>query len=101
MGQNSLQDMSSKTMKKINKYSKIVSAPQDETTTLQPYIDLILGALGHPEAYVTDESTIWDFMPLEEDKDQRLFEISGLLGLDVTTKDYLVDIARKLKDREQ
>ena len=46
--------------------AKIVFAPQDEVEQLQPQINALLAILGHPEAWVSDESGLIDFFsPLE------------------------------------
>jgi len=69
-------------------------APQEKVNALDKYVDRILEVLGHPEALVTDESTIWDFLALEP---ERLKEISEKLGVKVETGDYLIDVAASMK----
>lgn len=51
--------------------------------------------LGHPEALVTDLSTIGDF---GLDDDER-FAASDRLGVALSDDDYLYEIARRLRDR--
>jgi hypothetical protein len=40
--------------------------PQDKVNEYAKEVALILEAIGHPEALVTDESTFWDFMVFED-----------------------------------
>ena len=78
---------------------KIELAPQDEVELLEPYVDKILEALGHPEALVTDESDIGDFLCfcVEEEATKELKEASIKLGMSLNRKDTIVSIARRLK----
>jgi hypothetical protein len=78
------------------KGKQIVLAPQDKVEELSHYIALILEAIGHSEALVTDESTIYDFS-LEQDEMERAIEE---LEMEFTTDDYLIDIAEKMHNRD-
>jgi len=62
---------------------------------LESYVELVLNALGHPEALVMDLSTIGDF---GLDDDER-FAASDRLGVALSDDDYLYEIARRLRDR--
>ena len=80
-------------------------ADQDLTQEFAPEIHLILVALGHPEAFVTDLSSVSDFTCVFDSKDERLADAQRRLGLiskkygfDITTSDLLVDIARKMRE---
>ena len=79
---------------------RVIISGQDEVEQLQLEIEQILDVLGHPEALVTDRSSICDF-PLNEpcallgvDPDAPSFaKLSERLGTDVHHADLLVDIA--------
>ena len=90
-------------------------ASQDRISELWPYVQRVLEALGHPEAWVSDESTVGDFLEWvgtgEFDEDGiELAELAGegevledlhaRLGLEeIEANDYIWEIARRLKDR--
>ena len=40
------------------------SAPQIATTELQKFVDRVTEALGHPDAFVTDESIVGDLLEI-------------------------------------
>lgn len=63
--------------------------------TLEPYVELVLNALDHPEDLVTDLSTIGDF-GLDDDE---LSAASDRLGVALSDDDYLYEIARRLRDK--
>jgi hypothetical protein len=90
-------------------------APSDQVESLRPYVNRVLEAVGYPAALVTDESMIGDFTVgrqrdaeaegLSDDEIDRLLDreialIGERLGLEVTGRDYVVDIARRLKKLE-
>ena len=80
---------------------KFESAAQDNVDKLQPYVDRILEALGHPEAFVTDESIVGDFINVFSSKEERYVvaaQLSSKLGLVIETKDYIYKIAERLRD---
>jgi len=80
---------------------KFESAAQDNVGKLQPYVDRILEALGHPEAFVTDESIVGDFINVFSSKEERyvvVAQLSSKLGLVIETKDYIYKIAERLRD---
>ena len=86
---------------------------------LEPYVDRVLDVLGHPEAMVSDESRVSDFLDwtawateawgprgrisLQPDpaakarNDERLRKMAEALRIPVGERDYIVDVARKLK----
>lgn len=70
----------------------ITSAPQDRITRLEAQVDKILIALGHREAWVTDESMINDF-DIEE---HELEKLSADLGVKVSLDDYIADVAERM-----
>jgi len=84
---------------------QIEHAPQDDIEKFSEEIHIILVALGHPEAFVTDLSSVSDFTCVFDSKDERLADAQRRLGLiskkygfDITTSDLLVDIARKMRE---
>lgn len=77
--------------------TKIVSAPQDKIKKLHYWIGQVLYALGHSEAYVTDESMVWDF--IMKDK-ERAKEISDQLGIPIKSNDLIYEVAERLRDKE-
>lgn len=62
--------------------------------TLESYVEVMFSACGHPEALVTDLSTIGDF-GLEDDEGGTA---SSKLGLMLSDADYMYEIARRLRD---
>jgi len=74
---------------------RIELAAQDRVAELEPEIDRVLEALGHPEALVTDLSMFSDFGFTDAEAD----EVSATLGIAVSRRDYLVDAAQRLKDK--
>lgn len=63
---------------------------------LESYVELVLNALGHSEALVTDLSTIGDF-GLDDDE---CSAASDRLGVVLSDDDYVYEIARGLRDQE-
>ena len=62
---------------------------------LESYVELVVSVLGHPEALVTDLSTIGDF---GLDDDERSVA-SDRLGLALSDDDYVYEIARRFRDQ--
>lgn len=61
---------------------------------------MVLVALGHPEALVTDESTVYDFFNVSSTKaGDKIFEnkLSKVLEMTVVGQSKIIDIARQLK----
>ena len=97
------------------KEGSIVSAPRDDVEALEPYIDRILEALGHPEAYVTDESWVSDFMPMTAltprgtaqtpeqaaERERFVSELAQKLGVEpMAPQTPIVELAKRLRARE-
>lgn len=72
----------------------IVFASTLNIERLQPYVDRVLEAVGHPEALVTDKSMIADF-PIEDDE---LPELSEKLGVEVKQDSYIWKLAEDLSN---
>jgi hypothetical protein len=71
-------------------------AAQDAILALWPQVDRVLQALGHPEAWVGDETTVDDFGPSEA----FLRNLSLALGFQVERGDHLYALAFRLKARD-
>jgi|GEM_PF-1237014 len=74
---------------------RIELAPTVLVDTLEPYVELVLNALDHPEALVTDLSTIGDF---GLDVDERS-AASVTLGEALSDADYIYEVAQRLRDQ--
>jgi hypothetical protein len=72
-------------------------APANRVRQYRSEIDRILAALGHPEAFVTDESRLRDFPLREDDDGPSLTELRIDLGVRVRRDDRLVDIAQRMR----
>lgn len=62
---------------------------------LESYVELVLNALKHPEALVTDLSTVGDF---GLDDDER-HTASAELGLALSDDDNIYEVARRFRDQ--
>jgi len=81
---------------------KIVPADRDNVLLLSPYIMKVLEALGHPEAWVSDLSTVWDFSPGDTKGDSEFIARASVkLGFTINNKDYIIDLAQRLKMMDQ
>lgn len=85
-------------IKELASAGKIEFSPSDGIEALQDHVDVILRATGHPRAWVSDRSCIGDFRPEGDSKESFEFTISDRLGMIVTCGDYIVDVARRLKN---
>jgi hypothetical protein len=86
------------------KSGKFEMAPQVRIEALDFYVQKILDALGHPEALVSDESQINDFSDWgasKENRDAWALELSDKLGLPVERKEFIPDVALKLKRKTE
>ena len=106
----------------------IVQAETDKVEALEIYIDQILKAIGHPEAFVTDRTIIGDFLesesevyfkradpesewkevkvPIEEltevkRKNQDLIlQLIEILQVPISRNDLIIDVAKRIKDKK-
>jgi cupin superfamily acireductone dioxygenase involved in methionine salvage len=76
--------------------AKFISAPTKKVEKYRKEIDIILEQLGHSEAYVTDESTIWDFSC----SPKKINRVSKQLGFKIKDSMFLVEIAEKIKQKK-
>jgi len=83
------------------------NVPQDRVK-LEPFINRVLEAIGKPEAFATDESTVEHFMfgvRINESGKEEVFkkgkefidEVSDKLGVDVAEGDYIWEVAERLR----
>lgn len=82
---------------------KITLAKQTEVKKLPVAIDHILTILGCPEALVTDESYVTDFMNIFSSKEQKVKNLKKLgkkLGVEVGINDTLIDVAKRWSKNE-
>lgn len=70
----------------------VVAGDQTRVRRFADALDRILAALGHPEAFVTDASSVGDFSL----DDEALHEAAVELGVELRHGDLLVDVAEKL-----
>jgi hypothetical protein len=74
-------------------------APQVRVRTYTREVGEILAALGHPEALVTDETTLGDFFGAFAEDDEAAVvaaTLARLLGRGVAPEDVLADLAEAL-----
>jgi hypothetical protein len=77
----------------VNRGSSILS--------LIPYVKKVLKALGHSKMWVSDSSTVWDFSPNDTRKNSEYIAKASIkLGFIVNNKDYIIDLAMRLKEKE-
>lgn len=70
---------------------------------MEPYVEQVLAAVGHPEAFVTDESTLGDFMSAcdAEEKHQWLQRVAKLLDLgSVSPSEHIWQVAKRVMQGE-
>lgn len=79
---------------------KIVWPANNRVRELRPWIDEILKALGYPGAMVSDHSEIGDFFitGLRAHRENDLDILRGALGVDVSFRDFVVDVAERLRE---
>jgi len=87
-------------LEKLEKIKKFEMAPTKKVTKFlgqdqRPWVDKVLKIIGHPEALVTDMSTIWDFIEFDEDE-KHLPGWSKKLGFKIKSDDYIWEIAQRL-----
>ena len=88
---------------------EVRSAATDHVAALKPQVAMVLDALGHPEAWVTDESKVGDFRGLQSsDTSDReaeaetalwLSQVAFVLGTGVGMGDYIWQVAQRLCGR--
>jgi hypothetical protein len=76
-------------------------APTDLVRQYRREITRLLEVLGHPEAFVTDESILSDFPLREEPEAPTVMEVEIATGIRVEPQHRLVDIARRMRQRAE
>ena len=89
-------------MKKIGhkKIKKIELASQEKVEVYAKEIENLLKAMGHPEALVTDESLVSDFLDIF-DKQERIKQIEKIkkkIKIDVFPGDFLWEVAKRMRE---
>ncbi len=75
------------------KSMKIVFSSQEESKNLHVEIKKILMTMGFPTAFVTDRTTIDDFQLTNKE----LADVFTKLGVKIENKDFIIDVAKKLR----
>ena len=75
---------------------KFKPAESQRVEALEPQVRVVLEALGHPEAYVTDRSMVADFSLELEEQEALSARASEVLGVAVSPDDYLWQVAERL-----
>ena len=78
---------------------KVEFAPTAGVDLHEEAVQRVLEALGHPDAWVSDESMVADFEGWGEDRAAWLQQVSKALGFEVKTGDYIIDIAGRLTEK--
>ena len=86
-------------IKQLASAGRIDFSPSDGIEALEPYVDVVLEAVGHPRAWVSDRSCVGDFRPEGDSSEKYGALISERLGMIVASGDYVVDVARRLKEK--
>ena len=86
------------------KIEKLEFASQEQVNELKPFVSRLLQELGHPEAWVSDESTLEDFAPRSNMAQERwLKSLEHKLGLSffsLRITNTIVDVANRLGEKE-
>jgi len=108
---NGRNDMKSKEEFERGKYVDLIKegkmkfelASTNKVNNLTSYIDIVLAAMGSPEALVTDESDIYDFVGFlnePEEIEESLNELRTTLDIEIKDAyEKIVDLAQKIKDK--
>ena len=68
-----------------------------ERVEIGGWLDKALELLGHPEALVTDWSTVWDFSPGGDEDKEWYNELEEKFGFEVKKSDHIWRLAERLK----
>lgn len=84
------------------KIKKIELAEQNKTKEYDKEIYLILKALGHPEALVTDESCISDFLDIfnQNRRQIQIKKFERKIGIKIQGDEYLWMVAEKIRNEK-
>lgn len=75
---------------------KITFAQRLKIDEYEPEVSKILEILGHPEAFITDESTLGDFIYKESQPE--FVKLERVIGYHIKLIDYLWELAKDLRE---
>lgn len=74
---------------------------KDNVADICPYVVKVLDALQHPNAWVSDSTAVRDFIPTDaKQSTDFLGRASIKLGFLVHKNDYVMDLAKKLQEKD-
>ena len=80
-------------------------ASVDKVEKLEIFIDMVLEALGHSEAIVTDESELCDFLDIfyePEETEASLDDLRERFGIKINDEyEKIVDLAERIKEKQE
>ncbi len=82
---------------------KIMFCSENEINKRKDYVQVVLEILGHPEAWVSDLSSVGDFvcfLDTKKERNTRLRKFSKALGFKVEEKDLIWEVAKRLQKEE-
>ncbi len=80
----------------------IDASEQVNRPELVPYINRILNAIEHPEAFITDESNLYDFGDFSDIKERKLINVvRNNFGLTVEIDEPFWKIAERIRENNQ
>lgn len=88
------EDEKLKEIQDLARKRRIAFAPQDRVKDLKPWVKKVTDMMGFTRCFISDQSTISDF----DLDDQELAQLNEKLGLPVSHKDYIVDVAARLRE---
>lgn len=92
-------------MKKVKKIefaeSVVVDSLEEYVNEVLLHFSEVMKVSGIKNSFVSDKSIVWDFIGIHEDSnnEEDLKKISDRLGFKVSEKDYIYEIALKLKNK--
>lgn len=86
-----------KQIRALAKAGRVVMAPSEGIEAFEQESRVLLSLIGHPEALITDMSSLTDFTT-REDRSEQMQRMRKLIvefyGVDVSTKDNILEILR-------
>lgn len=101
-------DEATKKIRELAQAGKVVFAPQDGIEQMQGLCDELLGLLGHPEAWVSDDSSLLDFVSFgkdglhaQQESDLIYTRVAEHFAIQVAHKTHprIVDILREINSK--
>lgn len=83
----------------MKKKIKFELASQDKTKKMRTYMHIIAKALGHPEALITDESMVSDFLDIFDkvERAKQILKAKKKIKVDICPGDYLWEVAERMQ----